>query len=209
MRVIYEPLEFNIKRLNQLKKTVNKIKESKAIVTVAQFKHLLKNFDVKTKGTILGCNTSALKGFKGKTIVFIGDGVFHALNIKKNYSDKKVLILNPFNLKIKEIKNQDVKKFLFREAIANDALEHANNIGIIITTKAGQNNFVTAKKLKKIFEKLGKKVYLFLFDNVVADEFLNFKGIDVLINTACPRIGMDDYTKFPIPIINYNNIGTN
>jgi len=65
-------------------------------------------------------------------------------------------------------------------------IEYYNKIGIIVSLKPGQNNFYLAHKLKEKLEKLNKKVYLFLFDNVENLEDFNF--IELWINTACPRI---------------------
>ncbi|MEO2154873.1 MAG: diphthamide synthesis protein [Nanoarchaeota archaeon] len=65
-------------------------------------------------------------------------------------------------------------------------IEYYDNIGIIISLKPGQNNLYLAEKLKKILEKKGKNIYLFLFDNVENLEDFNF--IELWINTACPRI---------------------
>jgi len=65
-------------------------------------------------------------------------------------------------------------------------IEFYEKIGIIISLKPGQNNFYLAKKLKDLLEKEGKKVFLFLFDDVNNLEDFNF--IELWINTACPRI---------------------
>jgi 2-(3-amino-3-carboxypropyl)histidine synthase len=138
--------------------------------------------------------------------VFIGDGVFHPLNIKKSYSSKKVFTINPFTLTVAEITDDDVKRYAFREAVGNDKLKHADNVGIILTSKLGQNKTRKALELKTKLERKGKNVYLFLSDNINPDEFLNFLGLDVLVNTACPRIAMDDYSKFPVTVLDIHSI---
>jgi len=99
-----------------------------------------------------------------------------------------------------------VRKFDFREAVSLDYLKRAVKVGIILSSKSGQFSLDNALRIKEKLENDGKKVYLFLFDNVNPDEFMNFKGIDCLVNTACPRIGMDDYKKFPVPVVNANII---
>jgi diphthamide biosynthesis enzyme Dph1/Dph2-like protein len=65
-------------------------------------------------------------------------------------------------------------------------IEYYDKIGIIVSLKPGQNNFYLVEKLKKKLEKLGKKVFVFLFDNIENLEDFNF--IELWINTACPRI---------------------
>ncbi|MBN1924184.1 MAG: diphthamide synthesis protein [Nanoarchaeota archaeon] len=205
MKVLYDEVSYVLKHENKLLKLVNSYKNS-FVATTIQFKPLLKRVKSKNKAVVLGCNVSSIKDFKGDIIIFIGDGEFHALMIKKMNLNKKVIAVNPFNLSKREIRREDIKKFEFREAVAMDALKNANNVGIIVTTKYGQSRMKDAVKIKKDLEKKGKKVYLFLFETVNPDEFLNFKGLDCLINTACPRMALDDYTKFPAPVINVGKV---
>ncbi|HIQ51189.1 MAG TPA: hypothetical protein EYH54_04420 [Nautiliaceae bacterium] len=65
-------------------------------------------------------------------------------------------------------------------------IEYYEKIGIIISLKPGQNNLYLAYKIKDKLQSYGKKVYMFLFDNVENLEDFNF--IELWINTACPRI---------------------
>ncbi|VVB74157.1 2-(3-amino-3-carboxypropyl)histidine synthase [Candidatus Tiddalikarchaeum anstoanum] len=200
MNVIYAPITFKAD-YEKITKLVDDIKGDKAVVTVSQFKSVLEKINVKVKGLVLGCDAGVLENFKGGTVIFIGDGLFHALNIKNSYPDKKVLTLNPYSMALSEITDNDIKRFKLREVLGREWVKNAKSVGIIISTKPGQNNTRKALEIKKELEKIGKNVYLFMFDNVDPDEFLNFKGLDLLINTACPRITMDDFEKFPVRII--------
>jgi len=205
MKVIHESVKYKLNNESELINLLNTKKEY-FIASTTQFSAIINSLNTKEKGIVLGCNNLIIKKTKLEKILFLGDGVFHALMIKKNYPQKKLILLNPFNMKEKELTIEDVKKFIFREEIAKDNLKHAKNIGVLISTKKGQERVKKALELKKKFEKQGKKVYLFLFETINADEFMNFPKIDCLINTACPRIALDDYKKFDIPIINYELI---
>ncbi|PIU62312.1 hypothetical protein COS83_02605 [archaeon CG07_land_8_20_14_0_80_38_8] len=206
MKIIYEPVSFELKNEKAIIELLKNDFRNSFIAATAQYKSLLADLPHKNKGVILGCRVSAVKKFKGDSIVFVGDGVFHALMLKKEFRDRKVFILNPFNLNVKEVFEEDVRKFDFREAVSLDYLKRAVKVGIILSSKSGQFSLDNALRIKEKLENDGKKVYLFLFDNVNPDEFMNFKGIDCLVNTACPRIGMDDYKKFPVPVVNANII---
>lgn len=199
MKILYASIKF---KFNE-KKLLEKLKEFKNdfIATNAQYSFIIKNF--KNAGLVLGCNTNSLNDFSGKKIIFVGDGEFHALIIKKNFIEKKVFVLNPKSLKLKEITLKEVYKFKSREAVAFEKLKESKKIGIIISSKKGQERIKIAIKIKDLLEKKGKKAYLFISDMINPDEFMNFKGLDVLVNTACPRLALDDYSKFNIPIINY------
>jgi 2-(3-amino-3-carboxypropyl)histidine synthase len=123
--------------------------------------------------------------------------------IKKENLSKKVIILNPKDLTEKEVLESDVKNFINREFIALERLKHAKNVGIIASTKPGQERIKACELIKKKLEAQGKIVYLFIADSINPEEFMNYSGLDILINTACPRIGLDDYSKFNKPVINY------
>ncbi len=66
---------------------------------------------------------------------------------------------------------------------------HADNIGILVSLKPGQENMKLAEKLKeKITKKYPeKKVFLFISNAINTNEFENF-DIDFWINSACPGL---------------------
>jgi 2-(3-amino-3-carboxypropyl)histidine synthase len=199
MKILYEPVKF----MADPKKLLQAIKKHKNcfIAYTAQYAHIFKG--LKNSGIVLGCNADSINNFKGKTIIFAGDGMFHALMIKKNNMDKKVIILNPVNLYEKEVLKSDVYNFINREIISLQRLKDAKLVGIIACAKPGQERIKISELIKKKLEAQGKKVYLFIAETINPDEFMNYSGLDMLINTACQRIGLDDYSKFGIPIINY------
>lgn len=200
MKIIYEPVTFKV----DSKKLLKAIKSygNAFVAYTAQYKNFFKGME--NSGLVLGCNINCIKGFKGNTVLFVGDGVFHALMIKKEFTNKKVLIINPKDYSKKEVTERDVKKFINREAIMLDRLKASKRVGIIICAKPGQENMKSALLIKKKLENKGKKVYLFLAETINPDEFMNYSKMDVLINTACPRLALDDYDKFSIPIINHS-----
>ena len=53
-----------------------------------------------------------------------------------------------------------------------------------------------------------KQVYIFVGDILNYADMENFPFIEVWINTACPRIGYDDVTSMPKPLININDATT-
>jgi 2-(3-amino-3-carboxypropyl)histidine synthase len=63
---------------------------------------------------------------------------------------------------------------------------NAEKIGILVSTKPGQENLKKALSLKL----KNKKSYLFLSNNIDIREFENF-GINSWVNTACPRMDFD------------------
>ena len=79
---------------------------------------------------------------------------------------------------------------------------NAKAIGVFITTKPGQQQLKASKKLQSKYPK--KKFYYFLGNDLNMDDFENFPFIDMWINTACPRIGLDDGVDMSRGIVNLN-----
>jgi 2-(3-amino-3-carboxypropyl)histidine synthase len=77
---------------------------------------------------------------------------------------------------------------------------NGNVFGIIVSTKIGQNRIELANRLAGIAKKHGKYAQLIMMDLVTPDQLLAFK-VDAYVNTACPRITIDDAERFHVPIL--------
>lgn len=148
---------------------------------------MAKNIAVEGFQQVLGC--SKLKVKENIPIILVGQGRFHALNLAIQNNRPIILYSNGSSMVIgeKELKEHEKKK----EASANLFL-HAKSIGIIVTSKPGQENLKLAEDIKeKIMKKYPeKKVFLFISGNINVAEFENFH-IDFWINTACPGISIN------------------
>jgi len=140
---------------------------------------------------ILGCDCSSIQNITNKldAIVYLGDGAFHfnALHNEKSY---KYDFQNGFKeLQITKKPNYGA---LFLESKV---------VGIYVSSKIGQNKIKICEGLVKKIEKTKKEVII-LYGNEINNEKLLGLGINMLINTACPRI-TDDYKNYSLPIIDY------
>src|SRR3989344_5309547 len=118
------------------------------------------------------------------------DGKFHptALLYKNK---KKVFCYNPFTEKIEVLEEDYLQKQEQKKKGQLSKLLSSKNIGVIISTKPGQNQTKKAEELKEKLEKEGKSVYLFLTDEINVNQLPNFNFIEVWVNTACPRLVED------------------
>jgi 2-(3-amino-3-carboxypropyl)histidine synthase len=80
----------------------------------------------------------------------------------------------------------------------------SNNIGVVITTKPGQMQLKHSFKLEDKYP--DKKFYFFVDDTLSFNQLENFPFIDVWVNTACPRIGLDDVEKFRKGVVNLSDV---
>lgn len=212
--VIYWPCyyKYNSSDIKHFVKDIeNKFSEKKVtIVGPIQYKNVIletikmlnKNKKVKVingkktrlleKTQILGCNTTSIKDITNKVdaVIYFGDGNFH-FEALKNFKTYKYLVYKGFE----ELK-ENSKKPNYDAIFLN-----AKNIGIYVSSKIGQNKIKIAEN---IAQKIGhlKKNSIILYGNELNNNKLLGLNIDLLINTACPRIS-DDYKNYSLAIINY------
>jgi len=87
-----------------------------------------------------------------------------------------------------------------------DKARKAGNFGIIVSTKLGQSNPQIALSILKQIEGAGKKAVILYADEILPQKLLDFTDIDVFVDTACPRLALDDPERFPKPIITRDEI---
>ncbi len=66
-------------------------------------------------------------------------------------------------------------------------------------------NIELAEKIKQDLIKKGKKAYILVFDEIKPEKLEGF-DLNAYINTACPRIVIEDRTLFKKPILNPDEI---
>jgi 2-(3-amino-3-carboxypropyl)histidine synthase len=171
-----------------------------------------KPFTVKTKhtkhaGQILGCNIEQYENYTTEdfdAFLYVGDGLFHPKALAWKNADKKVFAYDPFTEKFSEIKGEDIEKIKKRHKAALATFLTSKKIGVLITTKPGQYMMKKALKLK---EQYSEKEFFFFVDNTYNfDSLEDFPFIDCWVNTACPRIGLDDSIRISKMIINVDDV---
>lgn len=138
---------------------------------------------------ILGCDIFEFKGGYD-AFLYIGDGKFHPTALL--YENKKqVYCYNPFAQKLEVLEQKYLKKVLQRRQGQLAKFLGSKVVGILSTTKPGQNQSLKAEELREKLEKAGKEIFVLLADEINFASLKNFNFIDVWINTVCPRIVED------------------
>jgi 2-(3-amino-3-carboxypropyl)histidine synthase len=154
-------------------------------------------------GQVLGCDIRAAKAIEKNVDCFlaVSAGEFYAAGLVLQ-TDKPVLNLD---LEKKEIKSlDDFKKKIQKILVWNKAkLKEARKIGLLVSWKKGQ--LKSPFELKKKLESEGKEVYILAMDEVTPEKIEGL-DLDFLINTACPRIGIDDLERYSLPMVNLDQI---
>ncbi|WP_407282955.1 diphthamide biosynthesis enzyme Dph2 [Methanolobus sp. WCC1] len=147
-------------------------------------------------GQVLGCNFSSARNADCDEYLFIGSGQFHPLGVSLAMK-KRVLIADPF---VNELREADYSKVLRqRSAVIAKSLD-AEIFGIIVSSKPGQERMELAKELKQMAKEHGKDAHIFTMDLVTPDQLLQFK-VDAFVNTACPRLAIDEVGRFHAPML--------
>lgn len=194
MKTVFIPakikLEVNKSRILKISK---KLPEKIVIAYSIQYqdqakeiKRLLQSSHKITKvAQILGCS-KINPPQSTKAILLIGSGKFHAISLALE-TKLPVFILEQENFY--EISRKDIEFFEKKQKASYVGFLNANKVGILISTKSGQQNLKKALDFKKTLK--NKKSYLFLDNTFDANQFENF-GLDSWVNTACPRLDMSD-----------------
>ncbi len=149
----------------------------------------------KYDGQILGCYLGTAKGIDVDEYIYIGTGRFHAIGLALA-TKKRVLIYDPVLRKIEDI-SEEVEKILKRRyaKILEAKIKNPKKIGIIIGAKKGQQRLKLAFSIGEKLENYKIKPYYIYLDEIKEENLLPF-DIEVFVNTACPRVSIDDASKF-------------
>jgi len=155
-------------------------------------------------GQVIGCDYSnAISIAKDvEAFLFIGGGQFHALGVALSTS-KPTVVADPFDDTSFSVDKEAEKIFKQRWAMIEDAKE-AKNFGVLLGIKPGQRRLEEALQVKEKLEGNGKTAYLLAAREITPEALMEFPTIDAFVNTACPRISLDDSANFRKPILTKN-----
>ncbi|MDY6769655.1 MAG: diphthamide biosynthesis enzyme Dph2 [Candidatus Nanohaloarchaea archaeon] len=150
---------------------------------------------VKNQGQVLGCDAGAALSIRDEVdaFLYVGSGRFHPEQIAKHGT---TYVLDPVQTAIYELEDALTQEEYLQQQYAR-VLNHrdAEKWGVIATIKE-QNPEPVVEHVKNTLEEHGKDVYVFVGDRIAEGDFNGF-GIDIFVNTACPRM-VDDFEDFTL-----------
>ena len=150
---------------------------------------------IKYPGQLLGCNFSAA-GVNCDSYLYIGSGKFHPLGVAVA-TRRKVLAADPM---LNTVEWVDPERILRQRGGVIARCLDATSFCIIVSTKIGQERMGLARRLAELAKKHGKEHIIISLDNITPDALLQFK-VDAFVNTACPRIAIDEGGRFNAPVL--------
>jgi len=151
---------------------------------------------IKYPGQVLGCNFSSARAIDVDEYLYIGGGVFHALGVALA-TGKQVIAADPFlhrtslpdaNLIVKQ-----------RYALITKALD-ARTFCILAGTKTGQRRLDLALELAQQAIERGYDAYTVTINELTPWTLYQFPA-EAYVNTACPRVTIDDASRFKAPML--------
>ena len=155
-------------------------------------------------GQVIGCDYSnAISIAKDvEAFLFVGGGQFHALGVALSTS-KPTIVADPYDNAAFSIDKETEKIFKQRWASIEEA-KKAKTVAVLIGLKPGQKRIEEALKVREKLEENGKSVYLFALKEITPEVFMEFPTVEAFVNTACPRLSLDDATRFKRPVLMIN-----
>jgi len=152
-------------------------------------------------GHLLGCNLETFQDFDA--FLYVGDGLFHPqiLMVKNNLP---VFGFDPISGKHKKLDNSAIEKAKKKRQGAISKFLMSKEIGVILSTKPGQNLYKKALGLKQKYS--DKNFYFVAFNDIDFARLENFPFVECWVNTACYRIGIDELEKVNKPLVNIDDL---
>ncbi len=144
------------------------------------------------RGQVLGCNFSAARATGADEFLYVGTGLFHPIGVQLA-TGARVVALDPYTGTVQEV---DASRLIRRRFAVMEKARDAESVGIIVSTKSGQQRLDLARRLAA----LSDRAVLVTMREVCPDELLNL-GFACYVNTACPRLAYDDQVRFPVPVL--------
>ena len=129
----------------------------------------------------------------------MGSGDFHPIGLVL-HTGKPLALLDPYTGDSSEMSFGRIERILRQRFGLIIEIDNAKTFGILIGEKPGQMRRNLAIRMKRILEKHGRKGYLLALDHVSPD-LIDFYPVDAFVNTACPRIAIDDSVRYDKPLV--------
>jgi len=147
----------------------------------------------------LGCNYTGAESVAAEVdaFLFVGTGRFHPIGLAFAV-DRPVWSLDPRQNQLEPPIDRGalVRQRQLAVAVARDA----RRWGILVSSFAGQNRMPTALALQERAQARGREAEIFVFDRLDPRD-LEGRAVDAYVNTACPRIALDDSSLYPRPML--------
>jgi 2-(3-amino-3-carboxypropyl)histidine synthase len=129
--------------------------------------------------------------------LFLGTGRFHPIGLAFAV-DRPVWSLDPLQNRLE--RPIDRGALIRKRQLTVARTRNALHWGILVSTFAGQNRMPSALALQERARAKGREAEILVFDRLDPRD-LEGRALDAYVNTACPRIALDDSELYPKPLL--------
>jgi len=150
-------------------------------------------------GQALGCNYTSAEAIarEVEAFLFVGTGRFHPLGLAFAV-DRPVWSLDPLQKTLEPA--IDRGSLIRRRQLLVASVRDARRWGVLVSTFAGQSRMPMALSLQERARAHGRDAEILSFDRLDPRD-LEGRALDAYVNTACPRIALDDSPNYPKPVL--------
>jgi len=163
-------------------------------------------FEVKIQnhGQILGCNLESIRGFSEQIdgIISLHAGYFHTYGLLL-YTQIAILQLDPFTGEMKLFSKADREQLIRKRNGIITKARRSDVWGILGSSKIGQYHPSQIEMIEKILEDHNKSKIILISENIQLENLANFTWIEAWVDTACPRLAIDDHIYSSKPIVTF------
>ncbi len=192
-------LATTIQHVHTLDRAKNLLREAGKKVAVGEAGGFAKH-----EGQVIGCDYTTVKSVadEAEAFLFIGGGRFHAMGVSLA-TGKPTVVADPYEKRAYSVES-DVRRIIKQRWASICEAKQAETFGVLIGLKTGQKRVEEALQVKEKLEKSGKTAILLALRQITPEALMQFPSINAFVNTACPRIALDDATKFLKPVLTVN-----
>ena len=150
-------------------------------------------------GQALGCNYTGAEAVVDTVdaFLFIGTGAFHPIGLAFAVN-RPVYSLDPLQNQLEPPIDRD--RLVARRLLTVASARDATRWGILVSSFAGQNRMPTALAMQERARAHGRTAEILVFDRLDPRD-LEGRDLDAYVNTACPRIALDDGGNYAKPVL--------
>jgi 2-(3-amino-3-carboxypropyl)histidine synthase len=155
----------------------------------------------KHPGQVIGCDFGNAQSVSEdvEAYLFVGGGRFHAMGVALA-TGKPTVIADPYEELAYPI-HEDARRVIMQRWGNLSAAKEAKNFGVLINLKSGQMRLKAALDIKEKLEQSGRRATLLALREVTPNALMQFPSIDAFVNTACPRLSLDDAPYYGKPLL--------
>jgi len=187
-----------VQHVNMLGEARSQLLKAAKSVVIGDAGHL------KYVGQLIGCDYSSAKVIEKDVdaFLFVGGGRFHAIGVALATS-KPTVVADPYERRAYSV-NAEAQKVVRQRWTSIKEAAKGEQYGVLVGLKSGQKRLEKALQIREKLERAGKKTTMLALREVTPPALMEFPTIDAFVNTACPRISIDDSTKFQKPVLTIN-----